>query len=126
MSERIRELHRIGVIDAREAAQPGLAQQREMDREGEYAQPRICADIRGRLLAADVLLPRLQRQDVSRLPIDVGGLAHDAARHPADVLHPGRDDPEVGTPIVEMVPQDLPLGHRDVGTQLSGRRQHPQ
>ena len=30
-AERVRERDRIGVVDAREPAQPGLAEQREMD-----------------------------------------------------------------------------------------------
>ena len=49
---------------------------------------------------------------------------HDPPGHPANVVHAGRDEPEVGPAVVQVVAQRLALGDRDVGTELAGRRQH--
>src|SRR3954471_5176705 len=50
------------VIGARKPRESFLAKQREVNRESEAAQPGIRADVAGRLVAADVLLARGQRE----------------------------------------------------------------
>ena len=57
---------RLGVIDPRQPRQPFLAQQRQMDGEGQGAEPGIGADVAGRLLAADMLLAGRQASAHSR------------------------------------------------------------
>ena len=51
-----------------------------MDREGERAEAGVGADVAGRLLAADVLLARRQRQHEAALAVGIDGLAGEAAR----------------------------------------------
>src|SRR6266404_1696102 len=50
------EGHRGSVVQMRQPSEPRLAEQREVDREGERAQTRIGADVARRPLAPDVLL----------------------------------------------------------------------
>src|SRR5215472_19097609 len=46
----------------------------------------ICADIRGGLLAPDVLLARGEREHESAFALLVDGLTHEASRHLADIF----------------------------------------
>ena len=79
------------VVGAREQQlaeldEPRAAEPRQVDDAGERVQRLRGADVRRRLLAADVLLARLQRQHEAAPAVDVDGLARDAAGHPAQVL----------------------------------------
>ena len=65
---------------------PCGAEPRQVDESAEREQRLIRRDVRRRLLAADVLLARREREHVATPSVDVGGLAHDAAGHAAHVL----------------------------------------
>ena len=56
------------------------------------------ADVRRRLLAADVLLARLQREPVRRIAVRVDGHADEAARHRALECVARREKPACGPP----------------------------
>ena len=106
-----------------ELGQSGRSQPAEVDRGGDGHQRLVRADVGVGLLATDVLFARLEREHVTDLPVDVDRLAADPPGHLANVVHAGRDETEVRTAVVQMVPQRLSLGHRDVGAELAGRRQ---
>ena len=106
LAERIGERDRIGVIDAREPPQPGFAEQRQMDREGERAEPGIGADVRGRLLAPDVLLARREREHEAALAFGVDGLAGEPARHLPHEFLPRREQPDIGPAEISPLPID--------------------
>ena len=100
---------------------PGAAQPRQVDDGGERVERLRGADVRGRLLAANVLLARLQRQHEPAPPVDVDGLPGDAPGHPTQVLLAGREEAERRTAEVEAVAERLPLAHRDVHAALARR-----
>ena len=62
--------------------------QRERDEPAEREQRLVGRHVRGRLLAADVLLARLQREHEAALAVEVGRLADDPAGQPPDELRP--------------------------------------
>ena len=66
----------------------------------------------GRLLAADVLLAGLQREDEAAAAVDVARLAGDPARHAADVLLGRGEEAERGAAEVEPVAERLALAER--------------
>jgi hypothetical protein len=72
----------------------------------------------------DVLLARLEGEDVPDPAVHVHSLADDAPGHPPNVVQAGGDDAQVRAPEVQVVAEDLTLGHGDVGAQLSRRGQH--
>src|SRR5207253_574974 len=72
-------------------------QPREVDQPGERQKRLVRRDVRRRLLAADVLLPGLQGEDIAALARGVYRLADDPARHAADELVPRSKEPVVGT-----------------------------
>ncbi len=102
----------------------GWSQPAEVDRGGDGHQRLVRADVRIGLLAADVLLAGLQRQHVAGLAVDVDRLTDDPPGHPADVVEPGGDQPEVRATVVQVVAERLTLRDGDVGAELSGRREH--
>ena len=71
-------------------AEPG-----EVHEPGEREQRLVRRDVRGRLLAADVLLAGLQRQDIAAFARGVGRLADDPARQPARCSRPRRGEEAV-------------------------------
>ena len=77
----------------------------------------------GRLLAADVLLARLQREDEPTASVDIIGFPRDPARHPPNQVLGAAEEPERGAPEVESVAEWLPLAEGDVGTALARRPQ---
>ena len=78
-----REL-RLGQILLGHLAQAFLAQQAKMNGGGQRAQRLVGADVRGGLLAADVLFARRQRQAEAAPALGVGGLPGEPAGHLAD------------------------------------------
>ena len=87
---------------------PVSAEQRHMDREGERAQAGIGADVAGRLLAADMLLARRERQHEAAPSVGVDRLA---ARRPGiwrTILHTRREQPDIGAAEIERVADDWP------------------
>src|SRR5919106_1375988 len=89
--------------------EPLPAEPAEVDDAGERVQRLRGADVGRRLLAADVLLARLQRQHEAALAVDVDRLAGDAAGHAAQMLLRGGEEPERGAAEVEPVAEGLPL-----------------
>ena len=85
----------------------------------------VCAvrDVVRRLLAPDVLLARLQREHEAAAPVDVGGLARDPARHPAQVVLLRGEEAEARAAVVEPVAERLPLADRDVDAEVARRSQ---
>ena len=81
LGQHVGQLHRVGVIDARQPPQARLAQQAHVDRERQHAQAGVGADVGGGLLAADVLLARRQRQHEAAPALLVHRLAAQPARH---------------------------------------------
>src|SRR5947199_5075619 len=80
------------------AGLPHLAQSlwtepRKVRQAGEGEERLVGGDVRGRLLAADVLLARLQGEDIAALAGDVGRLADDTAGHAADEVRARGDEP---------------------------------
>ena len=92
---------RLGVIDPRQPFKPALAEQRHMDGEGERAQAGIGADVARRLLAADVLLARRQRQHEAAPPLVVDGLAGEPPRHLPHIFVAGGEEPDIGAAEIQ-------------------------
>ncbi len=61
-----------------------------------------------------MLLPRLQREHVSPVPVQILRRTHQAARHIAHELLARREQPQVWPPEVQLVAERLPLTNRDV------------
>ena len=102
---------------------PAAAEPGQVDDAGERVERLRGADVRGRLLAADVLLARLQRQHEAAAAVDVARLAGDAARHPAQVLLARGEEAERRAAEVEAVAERLALADGDVDAALAGRRE---
>ena len=100
---------------------PVFAEQRQMDRKGERAQPRIGADVAGRLLAPDVLLAGRQGQHPAAPAVGIDGLADEPPRHLADEFVPAGEQAEMGSAEIERVAERLALGGDDVGAHLARR-----
>ena len=77
----------------------------------------------GRLLAADVLLARLEREHEAAAAVDVGRLAGDPAGHPAQVLLGRGEESERRAAVVEPAAERLALAEGDVDAALAGRPQ---
>ena len=84
------------------------------------------ADVRGRLLAADVLLARLQSEPVSRLAAGIDRNADDAARKRALIGVLGRDKGGVRTAVAHRHAETLGGSDRDVHAQFPGRSEQGQ
>ena len=80
------------------------------------------ADVARRLLAPDVLLPRLQREPVSRFPLAVERHADQAARDHALVFIAGGEIGGVRAAEPERHAEALRRADRDVGAELARRR----
>jgi hypothetical protein len=106
---------------ARRAAR--LAEQRQVDREGECAEPGIGADVRGRLLAADVLLARREREHEAALAFGIDRLADERpgicrARYFCRLAK----EPDIRPAERQRIADRLAFAHDDVGAHLAGRR----
>ncbi len=111
--------HQLAQLD-----QAALAEPDQVEDAAERDQRLRGADVVGRLLAADVLLARLEREDETAAAVDVGRLAGDAARHAADVLLGRAEESERRAAEVEAPAERLALPHRDVDPALAGRPEH--
>ena len=94
-----------------------------MDHAAEGVQRLGGADVVGRLLAADVLLARLQGEHEAATAVDVGRLAGDPARHAPDLLVGRAEEAEGGAAVVEAVAERLALADGDVDAALARRAQ---
>ena len=105
-------------------AQPLRPEPAQVDEAAEGEERLVGGDVRGRLLAADVLLARRQRQDEAAPALRVGRLADDAAGHPADVLLLARDEAVVRAAVGHRVPGPLPLADRERAAVVARRLEH--
>src|SRR5262249_54043677 len=80
----------------------------------------------GRLLAANVLLARLQGEDEAATAVDVVGFAGDPPRHATNLLLGRTEEAEGGPAKVEPVAERLALAEGDVDTLLTRRLEHAQ
>ena len=106
----------------RQFLQPDFAVHRHEDVDHQCDQSLIGADIRGRFLAADVLLARGQRKHESALALLVDGLADQAARHLADVFFARRNDAAVGAAEAQRHAERLGFHGDDVSLRAVARR----
>ncbi len=109
-----------------ERAQPRLAQQGHVDREGQRAEPRVGADVRRRLLAADMLLARRQRQHEAALAFGIDRLAAEAPRHLADILLLAAEQPDIRPAELQPDADRLAFADDDVGVHLARRLERAQ
>src|SRR5690606_23323495 len=105
----------LGQLDGAHAAEP-----REVDDAGQGVEHLGGADVVRGLLAADVLLARLEGEHESAPAVDVARLPGDPPGHAPDVLGRGGEEPERGAAEVESVAEGLALPHRDVGAAVPG------
>ena len=102
------------------------AEQAQVHEPGEGEQRLVGGDVRGRLLAPDVLLARLQREHVATLAREVHRLADDAAGQPPDVLGARREEPVVRPAVAHRVAGRLPFADRQRTAVRAGRLEHAQ
>ncbi len=98
----------------------------KVHRRGQAHQLLVGADVGGGPLPPDVLLPRLQGEDVAGAAVHVGGAADDAARHLAQVPLAAGEEPQEGPAEAWRPAQALPLGDGDVSGVVARRRQQAQ
>ena len=109
------------MVEPRQPRRPGLAEQCQVNRKGERAQPRIGADIARGALAPDVLLAGREGQHPAAPAFGVDGLADEPARHLPHELVAGREQTEIRPAEIERVAERLPFGGDNVGAHLAGR-----
>src|SRR3546814_5153990 len=83
------------MVDRGEPAQPGFAEQGHVDAESQRAKPGIGADIARRLLAADMLFARRERQHKAALAVGIDRFAAQASRHLADIFGLAREEADI-------------------------------
>ncbi len=111
----------LGQLDEAATPQPG-----EIDDARERIQRLRRADVGGRLLAADVLLARLQREHEAAPSVDVARLAGDPAGHAPQVLLARREEAERRAAEVEAVAEALALADADVDAVAARRLEDPE
>ncbi len=94
---------------------------------GDDGEEHLCrADVARRLLAADVLLARLQRHAQRTVALGIDRDADDAARHGALVFVLGGEEGGMRAAIAHGHAEALGRADGDVGAQFTGRRQQRQ
>src|SRR4029077_11601064 len=110
-----------GMVQLRKPSQPGLTEQRQMDRKGEGAQSRIGTNVTRCSLAPDVLLAGRQCQDPAAPAVGVDGLSDKTTRHLAHELFPACEQAEMRSPEIQRVTERLPLRRDDVRSHIARR-----
>src|SRR6188474_2332910 len=105
-------------------AKPLRTEPREVDEATEREERLVGRDVRGRLLPANVLLARLQGEDIAALARGVDRLADDPARHPPDVVRLGREEAVVRTAEGLVIPGTLPFADRKCAPIAAGCLEH--
>src|SRR4029079_5144108 len=100
---------------------PLRAEPRQVHEAGEGKQRLVRRDVRGRLLAADVLLTGLKGEDIAALARGVSGLTDDPSRHPPDVVGAGGNEAVVRASERLIVAGALPFADRDRAAVITGR-----
>ena len=122
--EQVGQRDGVGVIDARQPLQADAAEQRQVDREGERAEAGVGADVRRRLLAADVLLARRQRQHEPRLP-----LASTVSPHRPGIcrtnFRASRKQADIGPAEIQRIADRLALADDDIRAHLARLASQP-
>ena len=103
---------------------PLAAEPAQVDHARERVQRLGGADVVRGLLAADVLLARLQREHEAAAAVDVGRLARDPARHAADVVLLGGEEAEARPAEVQPVAERLALADGDVDVEVARGLEH--
>ena len=96
-------------------AQPGRADRGQVGGRRQRHQRLVRADVARRLLATDVLLARLQGEDVSLAARRVAGRADEASGHLPHRRHPRRHQPDVRAAEAGRNAERLSLRGHDVG-----------
>ena len=109
------QIMRLGQVLLRQFAQAFLAVDRHEDRRHQGDQRLIGADVGRRLLAADVLLARRQRQAERAIAARVLGLAHQPAGHLAHEFLLGGDDAGERAAVARRNGERLQLARHDIG-----------
>ena len=117
----VRRLARARVVQGCELPQALLAKQGQVDGERERAQHRAGADVRGRLLAADMLLAGRKRQDEAALAFGVDSFAGEPARHLADMLLAAGEQADIGAAELQPDADRLAFANDDVRAHLARR-----
>ncbi len=94
---------------------------REVDEAPKRQQRLVCRDVRGRLLAADVLFAGLQGQDIAALTRGVERLADDPSGHATREFTAGGDEPVVRAGEGLVVARALSFADRDAAAVVSWR-----
>ena len=116
----------VGVVDGGELTQADLPQQGQVNGEGERAEHRAGADVRGRLLAADMLLARRQGEDEAALAFRVLSHAGQPPRHLPHELLLAREQPAIRPAELQADAERLALADDDVGAHLARALEHPE
>src|SRR5206468_7455410 len=85
----------------------------QIDKASERQERLVRRDVRRRLFAPDVLLARLQGEDIAALARGVYRLADDPSRHAPDELLARREEAVVRPAVRGDVARRLPLAERD-------------
>ena len=109
--------------DVAQAVRPEPAQ---VDQPGDRQERLVGRDVRGRLLAPDVLLARLQRQHEAAPAVVIVGLADDPPRQLADVLRARGQEAIVGAAVGDVVSGRLALADRKRAPVRARRLEHAQ
>src|ERR1700730_6863762 len=91
--------------------------------ERQRAKARVRAYVARRLIAADVLLARGQRQYETAPPILIDGFAAKAAWHLTQEFLARRKQSQIGPAEIQAVPDGLTLGYNDIRAQGARRFQ---
>ena len=97
-----------------------------MDEPGEREKRLVRRDVRGRLLAADVLLAGLQGQDIGAPAFDVGRLTDDPAGHAPHIVGTRGHEAVVGAAVGLVVPRRLPFADGERAAVRPGSLEHPE
>ena len=95
-----------------------------MGEPGQRQQRLVRGDVRGRLLAADVLLAGLQGQDIGAPAFDVGRLTDDPAGHAPHIVGARGHEPVVRSAVRLVVARRLALADRDRAPVDTRRLEH--
>src|SRR5581483_6337151 len=96
----------------------------QVDEASERQERLVRRDVRRRLLAPDVLLARLQGEDIAALARGVYRLADDAAGHPPDEVAARSEEAVVRAAVRGEVAGRLALPERDRAAVAAGGLQH--
>ena len=116
-----RERVRASDPDPRGCPQRARTHEREVDGRGDRRDRLVGADVGRRLLAADVLLPGLERVHEAPGPVRVDGLPDDPTRHLPHQRVAATHDPEVRPAERERDAKRLPFADDDVDPECARR-----